>query len=144
MDGAVTITLLYNDNGNDGDRFEYNVMQKQDSKIYATYTISRNQDHWQKEINNLPLTGEENGKTVYYAYYIKEQNESAYKKVEYSNNDGITTGIITLSNTISEAYTLPETGGGGTLPFIAGGASLMGFALLCGYSIRRRRGRRVE
>lgn len=144
VDGAVTITLLYNDNGNDGDRFEYNVMQKQDSKIYATYTISRNQDHWQKEINNLPLTGEENGKTVYYAYYIKEQNESAYKKVEYSNNDGITTGIITLSNTISEAYTLPETGGGGTLPFIAGGASLMGFALLCGYSIRRRRGRRVE
>lgn len=121
VDGAVTITLLYNDNGNDGDRFEYNVMQKQDSKIYATYTISRNQDHWQKEINNLPLTGEENGKTVYYAYYIKEQNESAYKKVEYSNNDGITTGIITLSNTISEAYTLPETGGGGTLPFIAGG-----------------------
>lgn len=144
VDGAVTITLLYNDNGNDGDRFEYNVMQKQDSKIYATYTISRDQDHWQKEINNLPLTGEENGKTVYYAYYIKEQNESAYKKVEYSNNDGITTGIITLSNTISEAYTLPETGGGGTLPFIAGGASLMGFALLCGYSIRRRRGRRVE
>lgn len=144
VDGAVTITLLYNDNGNDGDRFEYNVMQKQNSKIYATYTISRDQDHWQKEINNLPLTGEENGKTVYYAYYIKEQNESAYKKVEYSNNDGITTGIITLSNTISEAYTLPETGGGGTLPFIAGGASLMGFALLCGYSIRRRRGRRVE
>lgn len=144
VDGAVTITLLYNDNGNDGDRFEYNVMQKQDSKRYATYTISRNQDHWQKEINNLPLTGEENGKTVYYAYYIKEQNESAYKKVEYSNNDGITTGIITLSNTISEAYTLPETGGGGILPFIAGGASLMGFALLCGYSIRRRRGRRVE
>lgn len=144
VDGAVTITLLYNDNGNDGDRFEYNVMQKQNSKIYATYTISRDQDHWQKEINNLPLTGEENGKTVYYAYYIKEQNESAYKKVEYSNNDGITTGMITLSNTISEAYTLPETGGGGTLPFIAGGASLMGFALLCGYSIRRRRGRRVE
>ena len=144
VDGAVTITLLYNDNGNDGDRFEYNVMQKQNSKKYATYTISRDQDHWQKEINNLPLTGEENGKTVYYAYYIKEQNESAYKKVEYSNNDGITTGIITLSNTISEAYTLPETGGGGTLPFIAGGASLMGFALLCGYSIRRRRGRRVE
>ena len=144
VDGAVTITLLYNDNGNDGDRFEYNVMQKQNSKIYATYTISRDQDHWQKEINNLPLTGEENGKTVYYAYYIKEQNESAYKKVEYSNNDGITTGIITLSNTISEAYTLPETGGGGTLPCIAGGASLMGFALLCGYSIRRRRGRRVE
>lgn len=144
VDGAVTITLLYNDNDNGGDRFEYNVMQKQDSKRYATYTISRDQDHWQKEINNLPLTGEENGKTVYYAYYIKEQNESAYKKVEYSNNDGITTGIITLSNTISEAYTLPETGGGGTLPFIAGGASLMGFALLCGYSIRRRRGRRVE
>ena len=144
VDGAVTITLLYNDNGNEGDRFEYDVMQKQDSKIYATYTISRDQDHWQKEINNLPLTGEENGKTVYYAYYIKEQNESAYKKVEYSNNDGITTGMITLSNTISEAYTLPETGGSGTLPFIAGGASLMGFALLCGYSIRRRRGRRVE
>lgn len=144
VDGAVTITLLYNDNGNEGNRFEYNVMQKQDSKRYATYTISRDQDHWQKEINNLPLTGEENGKTVYYAYYIKEQNESAYKKVEYSNNDGITTGMITLSNTISEAYTLPETGGSGTLPFIAGGASLMGFALLCGYSIRRRRGRRVE
>ena len=116
---------------------------KPQEEVVGSYTITAN-ERWQKIIEDLPLTGEKNGKKVYYTYYIKEQNESAYKKVEYSNNDGITSGIITLSNTISEAYTLPETGGSGTLPFIAGGASLMGFALLCGYSIRRRRGRRVE
>ena len=116
---------------------------KPQEEVVGSYTITAN-ERWQKIIEDLPLTGEKNGKKVYYTYYIKEQNESAYKKVEYSNNDGITSGIITLSNTISEAYTLPETGGSGTLPFITGGASLMGFALLCGYSIRRRRGRRAE
>lgn len=51
---------------------------------------------------------------------------------------------VTITNTAKAAYNLPETGGSGTLPFITGGAFLMGFALLCGYSMRRRRGRRVE
>lgn len=51
---------------------------------------------------------------------------------------------VTITNKAKAAYNLPETGGSGTLPFITVGASLMGFALLCGYSMRRRRGRRVE
>lgn len=116
---------------------------KPKAEVVGSYTITAN-ERWQKIIEDLPLTGKENGKKVYYTYYIKEQNESDYKKVEYTNNDGITSGIITIVNTTSEAYSLPKTGGSGTLPFITGGAFLMGFALLSGYSMRRRRGRRVE
>lgn len=141
---AVTLTLQYNENGNSGNNyFEYNVKQKQgEATKYHEYSISES-EHWRKTIDNLPLTEVKNGKKVYYRYYVREQNESDYKRVDYSNNEGVTSGVITISN-ILESYTLPETGGSGTLPFITVGASLMGFALLCGYSMRRRRGRRVE
>lgn len=143
-DKDAVICTTYGYWRNSPDSFEYKLESKQyKATKLGEYTITKG-DHWQKTIEDLPLTGEKDGKIVYYTYYIKEQNESAYKKVQYANNDGINSGTITVTNTTSEAYNLPETGGSGTLPFITVGASLMGFALLCGYSMRRRRGRRIE
>ena len=86
-------------------------------------------------------------------YTLTEETVNGYKTTyKLNGNDlkntsfnlGANGDKITVVNTADSSYTLPETGGSGTLPFITIGASLMGFALLCGYSMRRRRGRRVE
>lgn len=87
-------------------------------------------------------------------YTITEETVDGYEttyelnKEDLEKNKSFSLGTngdkITVINTSDSDYILPETGGSGTLPFIAIGASLMGFALLCGYSMRRRRGRRVE
>lgn len=87
-------------------------------------------------------------------YTITEETVDGYattyelNKEDLEKNKSFSLGTngdkITVINTSDSDYILPETGGSGTLPFIAVGASLMGFALLCGYSMRRRRGRRVE
>ena len=82
-----------------------------------------------------------------YYFYIADSDTTKYPVCKPDNFSGtLLSGGQTLyyPNTKRQDYTLPETGGSGTLPFITIGASLMGFALLCGYSMRRRRGRRVE
>ena len=88
----------------------------------------------------------EGAKDGYY-FYIVDSNTSKYPECKPDNFSGtLLSGGQTVyyPNTKRQDYTLPETGGSGTLPFITVGASLMGFALLCGYSMRRRRGSRVE
>ena len=87
--------------------------------------------------------GAQNG----YYFYIADSDTNKYpvRKPEGFSGTTLSEGqTLYYPNTKSEDYTLPETGGSGTLPFITGGAFLMGFALLSGYSMRRRRGRRVE
>ena len=82
-----------------------------------------------------------------YYFYIVDSDTSKYPECKPDNFSGtLLSGGQTVyyPNTKRQDYTLPETGGSGTLPFITIGTSLMGFALLCGYSMRRRRGRRVE
>lgn len=82
-----------------------------------------------------------------YYFYIVDSNTNKYPVCKPDNFSGtLLSGGQTVyyPNTKRQDYTLPETGGSGTLPFITVGASIMGFALLCGYSMRRRRGRRVE
>ena len=108
---------------------------------YKEVTLSK-ANNWTYSWDNL-LTKDEQGNNLYYT--VEEENVPSGYIVSYTGNDGIQSGQISIINKKDKnSYTLPETGGSGTLPFIAGGASLMGFALLCGYSIRRRRGRRVE
>ena len=54
-------------------------------------------------------------------------------------------GTITITNQSTEnpSYTLPATGGSGTLPYMAGGIVVLASGLLYGYSLRRRRERRT-
>ena len=109
-------------------------------KTFVEDVTLNNGNEWSKVWDGLEVR--DNDGNPYY-YTVEEVNPPSGSSVSYTNNNGIRSGDITVTNKIS-TYTLPETGGSGTLPFITIGASLMGFALLCGYSMRRRRGRRVE
>lgn len=114
-------------------------------KLYGTYDITSESD-WSKTISNLPLKGKNDaGKTVYYTYYVKEVGNENYDTT-YDNNEGITSGTITINNTTSEnpSYELPKTGGIGTTWLTVGGISLMIAASLCGYSMKRRRRRNIR
>lgn len=104
-------------------------------------TLSSDND-WSYEWKDLP-TLDENGREI--TYIVEEVNVPSGYTVSYTGNDGVSSGQISIINKKDKnSYNLPETGGSGTLPFITGGAFLMGFALLSGYSMRRRRGRRGE
>jgi len=80
-------------------------------------------NNWRAETEEFPLTGKaEDGSTVYYYYYVKEKETTNYVTT-YENNGGITSGIITVTNTEKNtpAHELPETGGPGTRPYTLGG-----------------------
>ncbi|MGN0286805.1 MAG: LPXTG cell wall anchor domain-containing protein, partial [Atopobiaceae bacterium] len=60
-----------------------------------------------------------------YNYVVKELSSTvAAKSVAYSNNDGIQTGTIVVTNTLGDSYELPKTGGSGT-----SGITLLGVAV---------------
>lgn len=110
--------------------------------LYGTYTIS-NTDGWTWRKGDLPLTGTDaDGNTVYYTYYVEEHGVTNCTTA-YENNGGIASGTIVIKNKESEnpVYTLPETGGGGTIPYTLGGLLLMAIAgcfLLYNQSKRRK------
>ena len=71
-------------------------------------------------------------------YTVKEMTGEKGYTVSYDNN-GIAAGTITVKNTgapVTE-YTLPETGGTGTLPFIVSGSAMM--LLPAAYAVRRKK-----
>lgn len=115
-------------------------------KPYKTFTIGTNGSiGWKYTIDGLPKKGtDEDGNTVYYTYYIKEQNGERYN-ASYVNNDGIVSGTITVTNTESDnpGYELPATGGTGTAPLYTMGAALSVSAglLLVHKKKRRKEGR---
>ena len=85
------------------------------------------------------LSADEQGNPYYYS--VEEVVPSGYD-VTYSNNDGIESGQISITNWKDETstdYVLPETGGIGTNRFTAVGLALMAGSLLCGYVMRRKR-----
>lgn len=119
-------------------------------KPYKTFTIGTNGSiGWKYTIDGLPkqrTVTDESGvaHTVYYTYYIKEQNGERYN-ASYVNNDGIVSGTITVTNTESDnpGYELPATGGTGTAPLYTMGAALSVSAglLLVHKKKRRKEGR---
>lgn len=91
-------------------------------------TITLNKDNgWKCTFTGLPLTGtDKDGNAVTYYYYIEEVSVLNYN-TSYENNGGIQSGTITVTNTATDTpeYSLPETGGPGTIKYIMGGILLM-------------------
>ena len=77
--------------------------------------------------NQIPAA---DGKGRRYCYFVKEVTTGNWV-TEITNNDGIQTGKIFITNKVYSGYELPSTGGMGTVPFAAvGGMLTVGAALL--------------
>lgn len=98
---------------------------------YGAITIGKSTD-WMITLDNLEKYGKYEDKDVTYKYYVEEINNNQDITVTYTNNDGITTGTLTITNTVDTApkHELPQTGGSGTTKFLSAGAGLMLIALL--------------
>ena len=81
---------------------------------------------WSGE-NQIPAADEKGKK---YCYFVKEVTTGNWV-TEITNNNGIQTGKIFITNKVYSGYVLPSTGGMGTVPFAAvGGMLTVGAALL--------------
>ena len=64
-------------------------------------------------------------------YYLVKEVTTGNWVTEITNNNGIQTGKIFITNKVYSSYELPSTGGMGTVPFAAvGGMLTVGAALL--------------
>lgn len=81
-----------------------------------------------------------------YIYYVEEKVPNGFKSdvsMTFTHTDDemepFDSYTFTVTNTPTTAYELPETGGRGTVPYMAGGLALMACSLLCGYILKRKR-----
>ena len=113
--------------------------------VSATGNWTHNWDNLAQDDGNghkYYYTVQELGYTVDGTYY--DASTSGKYTVSYSNNAGIQTGSITVTNSMPKSYVLPKTGGSGT-----GGITLLGatVALTSAGALlarRARKGRRAE
>jgi len=109
--------------------------------LYDTVTFG-NAEGWSYTWTGLP---EEDGGGHTYYYYIQENGVDGYI-TSYTNNGGIASGIITVTNTAG-GMILPATGGIGITPYTTAGVAvmilvfLMMFADYLLYIEKRKRGK---
>lgn len=103
-------------------------------ELVGTYTVSAS-DGWTLTVGNLAAT-DSDGNTYY--YYVEEDADSGYTVYSYTNNEGVNTGTITITNQMEESYELPSAGGPGARVYTMLGALLCGGAGLTLYRRRRR------
>ncbi len=113
-----------------------------DHKVVETATLDAS-NGWTRSWENLPKS---DGAGNAYRYEVVETACSvAGTTTTYTNNNGIQTGTITVTNTLphheeNPSYTLSETGGRGVTGLYAGAAAVVG-ASLAGIVALRRNGR---
>lgn len=86
------------------------------------------EENWKKTFTDLPAEGKTDGEREYYTYYIVEEPSSLYS-VTYTKQEAAS-GILTLKNTKTPRYELPQTGGTGT-----GLSTLAGLTLCAGAAL---------
>lgn len=101
----------------------------QDAVLMDTQNLNKDNGWsytWAGE-NQIPAADEEGHR---YYYLVKEVTNGNWV-TEITNNSGIQTGKIFITNKVYSSYELPSTGGMGTVPFAAvGGMLTVGAALL--------------
>lgn len=138
-DQSVSITVARTDVGN---MPHTSVSEHVDPKIIlADETaygdpVTLQDGAWSHSWDNLPVT-DTDGNPL--RYTVKEEGVSGYT-ASYTNNEGIQTGAITVTNTKEKesGYTLPNTGGPGMARIAVVGAALI-LAAGAGLAFRRRR-----
>ena len=102
----------------------------QDAVLMDTQYLNKDNNGWSftwSGENQIPAA-DINGKK--YCYFVKEVTTGNWV-TEITNNNGIQTGKIFITNKVYSGYELPSTGGMGTVPFAAvGGMLTVGAALL--------------
>lgn len=98
-------------------------------KVGNEVTLS-NDNNWTNIWNGLETTDSET-KTPYY-YTVEEVGKSSGWSVSYTNNNGIKTGEIIVTNK-ADGYKLPETGGTGTGPYTKAGILLIAAGVILLY-----------
>jgi pilin isopeptide linkage protein len=81
--------------------------------------------------------------------YGSEDSAQSFTLYKLTTSESTTTTPISdlhyvVTNTASEGYVLPDTGGTGSQGFVCGGLALMAGSLAAAAALRRRRGRRIE
>ena len=116
----------------------------EDTAFHEELTLTPDADTlWKASRAGLPAKVMEDGTVYEYLYYFTEDNVPLgwqHKVAADTNNAGIASGEATIVNEMI-TYTLPETGGTGTLPYTLGGLALMLLActLLYNQFLRKRR-----
>ena len=123
----ITVQLYRQVEG--GSKEKYGEPQKLNAQNNWTYTWSG-------------MEKAESGTSKIYSYTVEEIVPDKFELVSITNN-GVQVGDKEIVITNKQLVVLPETGGSGTLPYIAGGLAVMTAGLLYGYSLRRRRERRL-
>ena len=109
-----------------------------DTQYGTSETLSKDSG-WSKVWADLPKQ-DDSGNTYY--YYVTEKTVDGFEAPVYTNNDGIESGTITVTNKKKETngYVLPSTGGGGTFRIAGLGLALMSVSAF-GVMLRKRRRR---
>lgn len=139
-------TLMGYGNENIISSLDFQIPVAPEDSLVGKYTLNAT-NNWRVSVPNLQRTGtNSNNETVYYTYYIKELTQKEGVTVTYNNNNGITSGTITVTNKKPEPkeYVLPETGGNGTYWYTMGGVLLIaGAAFLIYKKHMQKGGRRI-
>lgn len=106
--------------------------------VYGEAVELTKDNDWSYSWETLPKTDPSGGS---YKYTVEETSVPGFETTYSSNNDeGIQIGNIEITNTRT-GYVLPETGGRGTIHFVAVGLLLIGTCGI-GYGFLRRRSRK--
>ena len=119
----------------EGTAFDIDNLGDLQSVETVTHDFTATELNWSHIFENLEI---KNSAGVDWVYFIKEEEIPTFVP-NYTNNDGIKSGEISIENEKTIVVSLPETGGAGTGVFTAAGLALV-LGAGVGLVKKRRRG----